>query len=82
MLLSIYILLTETTAARKEVAHSYHKVRGLYFLTVVFATTIIIGRKTEGDDGEGKREREREIEREIEIERERERRKGQKSPDI
>ena len=36
----IYILLTKTTAARNEVALSYHKVRGLYFLAVVFEATI------------------------------------------
>ena len=29
------ILLTKTTAAQNEVALSYHKVRGLYFLAVV-----------------------------------------------
>ena len=31
------ILLTKTTAAQNEVALSYHRVRGLYFLAVVFA---------------------------------------------
>ena len=36
------ILLKKTTAARSEVALSYHKVRGLYFLAVVFAATIIV----------------------------------------
>ena len=35
------ILLTKTTAAQNEVALSYHRVRGLYFLAVVFATTVI-----------------------------------------
>ena len=30
------ILLTKTTAAQNEVALSYHKVRGLYFLAAVF----------------------------------------------
>ena len=35
------ILLTEITAAQNEVALSYHIVRGLYFLTVIFVTTII-----------------------------------------
>ena len=34
------ILLTKTTAAPNEVALSYHRVRGLYFLAVVFAMTI------------------------------------------
>ena len=34
------ILLTKTAAAQNEVALSYHKVRGLYFLAVVFAATI------------------------------------------
>ena len=34
------ILLTKTTAVQNEVALSYHKVRGLYFLAVVFAATI------------------------------------------
>ena len=35
------ILLTKTTAAQKEVALSYHRVRGLDFLAVVFARSII-----------------------------------------
>ena len=35
-----YILLTKTTAARNEVALIYHKVRGLYFLAVVFAANL------------------------------------------
>ena len=34
------ILLTKTTAAQNDVALSYHRVRGLYFLPVVFAATI------------------------------------------
>ena len=34
------ILLTKTTAAQNEVALSYHKVRGLYFLAVVFVRSI------------------------------------------
>ena len=34
------ILLTKTTAAQNEVALSYHKVRGVYFLAVVFVRTI------------------------------------------
>ena len=36
-----YICLTKTTAAQNEVALSCHKVRGQYFLAVVFVTTII-----------------------------------------
>ena len=36
------ILLTKTTAAQNEVAHSYHNVLGLYFLALVFAATIIL----------------------------------------
>ena len=35
------ILLTKITAARNGVALSYCSVRGLYFLAVVFATTIV-----------------------------------------
>ena len=35
------ILLRKTTAAQNEVALSYHKVRGLYFLAVVFEATVI-----------------------------------------
>ena len=35
-----YIFLTKTTAAQKEVAISYYRVRGLYFQAVVFAATI------------------------------------------
>ena len=34
------MLLTKTTAAQNEVALSYHRVRGQYFLAVVFAVTI------------------------------------------
>ena len=37
-------LLTKITVARKEVALSYHRVRGLYFLAVIFAETININR--------------------------------------
>ena len=33
------IRLTKTTAAQNEVALSCHKVRGLYFLAVVFAVS-------------------------------------------
>ena len=35
------ILLTKTTAAQNEVALSYHKVRGLYFLAVVSVRSIL-----------------------------------------
>ena len=35
------ILLTKTTGAQNEVALTYHRVRGLYFQTVVFAATMI-----------------------------------------
>ena len=38
----VNILLTKTTAAQNEVALSYHSVRGLYFLAVVFVATIVI----------------------------------------
>ena len=34
------ILLTKTTAAQNDVALTSHKVRGLYFMAVVFATII------------------------------------------
>ena len=34
-------LLTKITAAKNEVALSYHRLRGLYFLAVVFAATIV-----------------------------------------
>ena len=37
----VYILLTKTTAAQTEDALSYYRVRGLYFLAVVFVATII-----------------------------------------
>ena len=36
------ILLIKTTAAQNEVALSYHRVRGLHFLAVVFVATIVI----------------------------------------
>ena len=39
------ILLTKITAAQNEVALSYHSVRGLYFLAVVFAVTVTAVRK-------------------------------------
>ena len=35
------ILLTKTTAAQNDVALSYLRLRGLYFLAVVFAAAII-----------------------------------------
>ena len=38
----VYILLTKTTAARNGVALSYHRVRGLCFLAVVFVRSIVI----------------------------------------
>ena len=34
------ILLTKISAVQNEVALSYHKVRGVYFLAVIVATTI------------------------------------------
>ena len=37
----LYILLTKTTAAQNEVALSYYSVRGLSFLAVAFAATLI-----------------------------------------
>ena len=40
------ILPTKTTAAQNEVALSYHKVRGLYFLAVIFAATMIVYKYT------------------------------------
>ena len=52
LLSELTILLTETAAAQNEVALSYHKMRGLYFLAVVFVaadllahhrTTIMLG---------------------------------------
>ena len=39
--LYIIIVVAKTTAAQNEVALTYHKVRGLYFLAVVFAASII-----------------------------------------
>ena len=35
------ILLIKTTAARNEVALSYHRVRGQYFLAVVFVANTV-----------------------------------------
>ena len=40
MCVKITILLTKATAAQNEVALSYHGMRGLYFLAVVFAAAI------------------------------------------
>ena len=36
------ILLTRTTDAQNEVEHSYHIVRGLYFLVDIFVATIYL----------------------------------------
>ena len=36
------ILLTQTTAAQKELTLSYHSMRGLYFLAAVFTTIIVM----------------------------------------
>ena len=41
-MIRVSILLTKTTAAQNEVALSYHIVRGLYFLAVVFVATIVL----------------------------------------
>ena len=38
----VHILLTKTTAAQNEVALSYHRARGLYFLAVVFVATTVL----------------------------------------
>ena len=41
----IYItLLTKTTAAQNEVALIYYRMRGLYFVAVIFAATILLKR--------------------------------------
>ena len=37
-----HILLTKTTAALNEAALSYHNVRGLYFVAVVFVRSIVL----------------------------------------
>ena len=37
-----YILLAKIIAAKNEVALSYHRVRGIYVLAVVFAATIVL----------------------------------------
>ena len=36
------ILLTKITATQNEVALSYHKVRGQYFMAVIFIATILV----------------------------------------
>ena len=36
------ILLTKVTDTQNEVTLSYHRVRGLYFLAVVFVATIVL----------------------------------------
>ena len=36
------IPLTKITVAQNKVALSYHRVRGLYFLAVIFASTIVL----------------------------------------
>ena len=41
------MLLTKITAAQSEVVLSYHSMRGLYFMAVVFAATIVF--TTTGD---------------------------------
>ena len=45
-----YILPTRTTVVLNEVALSYYKMRGLYFLAVVFAATIASLLTREGKD--------------------------------
>ena len=42
VLRSLCILLRKIAAAQNEVALSYHRVRGLFFLAVFFATTIVL----------------------------------------
>ena len=39
---SCFILLTKTTAALNDDALSYHRVRGLYYMAVVFVATIVV----------------------------------------
>ena len=39
---NLIMLLTKTTAVQNEVTLSYHRVCGLYFLAVIFASTIAI----------------------------------------
>ena len=36
-----YIILAKMTAARNEDALNYHKLRGLYFMAVIFVATIV-----------------------------------------
>ena len=43
---TITILLTKTTAAQNEAALSYHRLRGLYVLAVVFVRIIRSTRKS------------------------------------
>ena len=43
----IPIYLTKTTAAQNEVALSYHSVRGIYFLAVVFVRSIFTVQKVD-----------------------------------
>ena len=38
------ILLTGITVSQNEVALSYHTVRGLYFMAVIFTATIKLGK--------------------------------------
>ena len=38
----IYILLTKTTAAQNDVVLTYYRVRGLFFLAVVFVRSIVL----------------------------------------
>ena len=38
---NIVLLLTKIIAGLNEVAFSHHRVRGLYFLAVIFAATIV-----------------------------------------
>ena len=44
ILFTITILLTKITDAQNEVALSYHRVRGLYFVAIIFAATIKFNR--------------------------------------
>ena len=41
ILIQLSILLTKTKASQNDVALSYRRVRGLYFLAVAFAATIV-----------------------------------------
>ena len=40
LIMILYIPFTKITAGQKEVALSYHQVRGLHFLTVIIAVTL------------------------------------------